>query len=93
MFSWFWLPSTATMRNWRAKIFAYFDQPVTYAYTESANNIIRVMQRLGQGYSFEVLRAKCFIPKVGHSTLWIGTVSPIMDTMTIRRMLCHPPGI
>lgn len=46
------------MHNWHDEIFAYFDQPVTNAYTESANNLIRVMQRLGRGYSFEVLRAK-----------------------------------
>jgi Zn-finger domain-containing protein len=32
--------------------------PVTNAYTESLNNLIRVMNRLGRGYSFEALRAK-----------------------------------
>lgn len=37
---------------------AYFDHPVTNAYTESLNNLIRVMNRLGRGYSFEALRAK-----------------------------------
>ncbi len=43
------------MHNWHDEIFAYFDQPVTNAYTESANNLIRA--RLGRSYSFEVLRA------------------------------------
>jgi transposase len=40
------------------EILAYFDHPVTNAYTESLNNLIRVMNRLGRGYSFEALRAK-----------------------------------
>lgn len=45
-------------RNWQPYILAYFDHPVTNAYTESLNNLIRVMNRLGRGYSFEALRAK-----------------------------------
>jgi transposase len=49
-------------RNWRPYILNYFDhpvnQPITNAYTESLNNLIRVMNRLGRGYSFEALRAK-----------------------------------
>ncbi len=40
------------------EILAYFDHPVTNAYTESLNSLIRVMNRLGRGYSFEALRAK-----------------------------------
>jgi transposase len=40
------------------EILAYFDHPVTNAYTESLNNLIRVMNRLGRGYSFGALRAK-----------------------------------
>lgn len=49
-------------RNWQPYILNYFDhpvnQPITNAYTESLNNLIRVMNRLGRGYSFEALRAK-----------------------------------
>lgn len=44
--------------NWQPYILNYFDHPVTNAYTESLNNLIRVMNRLGRGYSFEALRAK-----------------------------------
>lgn len=44
--------------NWTPWILGYFDHPVTNAYTESLNNLIRVMNRLGRGYSFEALRAK-----------------------------------
>lgn len=45
-------------RNWQPYILAYFDHPVTNAYTESLNSLVRVMNRLGRGYSFEALRAK-----------------------------------
>lgn len=38
--------------------FAYFDHPITNAYSESLNNLIRVVNRVGHGYSFEALRAK-----------------------------------
>jgi len=31
---------------------------VTNAYTESLNNLIRLTNRIGRGYSFEALRAK-----------------------------------
>lgn len=49
---------TGAMHNWKDEVFAYFDHRITNAYTESLNNLIRVMNRLGRGYSFEVLRAK-----------------------------------
>lgn len=44
--------------NWEPYILNYFEHPVTNAYTESLNGLIRVMNRLGRGYSFEALRAK-----------------------------------
>lgn len=47
-----------TWTNWQPFILNYFEHPVTNAYTESLNNLIRVMNRLGRGYSFEALRAK-----------------------------------
>jgi transposase len=51
-------PLTRAVNNWLPEIMAYFEHPVTNAYTESLNNLIRVMNRLGRGYSFEALRAK-----------------------------------
>ncbi|WP_297462512.1 ISL3 family transposase [Ferrovum sp.] len=44
--------------NWTMPIINYFNHPVTNAYTESLNGLIRVMDRLGRGYSFDALRAK-----------------------------------
>lgn len=51
-------PLTKALKNWEQEIFAYFDHPITNAYTESLNSLIRVINRLGRGYSFEALRAK-----------------------------------
>lgn len=44
--------------NWHEEIFNYYENPVTNAYTESVNNITRFINRMGRGYSFEVLRAR-----------------------------------
>jgi transposase len=51
-------PITTAFKTWHEPIFNYFDHPITNAYTESLNSLIRVMHRAGRGYSFEVLRAK-----------------------------------
>lgn len=42
----------------RPEVFAYFDGKYTNAFTESFNNVIKRIVRLGVGYSFDVLRAK-----------------------------------
>lgn len=48
----------SALKNWQDEIFAYFDHPITNAYTECLNGLIRVMNRMGRGYSFDALRAK-----------------------------------
>jgi len=51
-----------SMKNWETEIFNYFDTPVgtrpSNAYTEALNGLIKIVNRNGRGYSFEVLRAK-----------------------------------
>ncbi|GMX64911.1 hypothetical protein Elgi_41800 [Paenibacillus elgii] len=51
-------PIVTAMKNWEEEVFNYFDHPVTNAYTESVNNLIRLANRIGKGYSFEALKAK-----------------------------------
>jgi hypothetical protein len=46
------------MNNWEEEIFNYFISPITNAYTESLNRLIKTMNHVGRGYSFEALRAK-----------------------------------
>lgn len=52
------LELTRCMKNWRKEILNYFDHPITNAYTEGVNGVAKVMNRMGRGYSFEVIRAR-----------------------------------
>lgn len=56
--AWAYKDLMTAMRNWRPEILNYFDHRVTNAFIESMNNLIRLMNRIGRGYSFEALRAK-----------------------------------
>jgi len=48
-----------TVENWMHEIIGYFhSQGLTNAYTESINSVIRTVDRMGRGYSFDVLRTK-----------------------------------
>jgi transposase len=60
-------PIIVVLDNWRPEIMAYFDHPITNAYSELLNNLIRVVNRLGRGYSFEALRAKILFAEGGSS--------------------------
>lgn len=60
-------PILTAMGNWRTEIFNYFDHRITNAYTESLNNLIRVTNRLGRGYSFDALRAKILFTEGVHA--------------------------
>jgi len=79
-------PLTTAWKNWNPEILNYFDHRITNAYTESLNSLIRVMNRVGRGYSFEALRAKMLYteglhkverPKFVRRTS-SGDVSPLM---------------
>jgi transposase len=58
-------PLLTAFQNWEGPILAYFDHRVTNACTESANNLIRAVQRMGRGYSFDVLRARILFARHG----------------------------
>ncbi|MGE4271091.1 MAG: ISL3 family transposase [Acidithiobacillus sp.] len=60
-------PLITAFRNWREEILAYFDWRLTNACAESVNNLIRVANRMGRGYSFEVLRSRILLTNhAGH---------------------------
>lgn len=58
-------PIAQMVENWRSEIFAFFDYPVTNAYTEAVNGLIKIANRAGRGYSFETIRAKALLMKSG----------------------------
>ena len=47
-----------TIDNWHTEIFNYFDYPYTNALTEGSNSVIRAIERMGRGYTFELLRGR-----------------------------------
>lgn len=46
------------MGNWEKEILAFWDHPITAAYTEAMNKTIKNIARSGPNYSFESIRAK-----------------------------------
>lgn len=58
-------PVANMVQNWRAEIFAFFDYPVTNAYTEAVNGLTKIANRAGRGYSFETIRAKALLREPG----------------------------
>ncbi len=51
-------PLITATGNWHKEIFNYFDYPVTNAYTESMNGVLRYVNNQGRGYKFKTLRSK-----------------------------------
>ena len=51
-------PLLTALGNWEGEIFAYFDHRITNAYTECLNGLVKMANRTGRGYSFDVMRAK-----------------------------------
>ncbi len=64
----YWNDVIRAVGNWHHEIFAYFDYPVTNAYTEAMNSVIRHVDRMGRSYSFETIRAKMLYTKSIHKT-------------------------
>lgn len=53
--------------NWRPEVFNFFDfKGATNAYTESANGLAKIANRLGRGYSFDAIRAKVLFGQAKH---------------------------
>ncbi len=54
-----------TVHNHYDDIFAYWDAPfsITNGYTEGLNGLIKMSNRLGRGYSYEIIRAKTLYSK------------------------------
>lgn len=53
--------------SWWSEIFNWYDCPISNAYTESINRIAKDMNRMGRGYSFEVIRARLLFDQKARS--------------------------
>ena len=56
--AWAFREVKGALRSWWDEIFNYYDRPTSNAYTESINNLAKGMNRMGRGYSFDVIRAR-----------------------------------
>lgn len=57
-------PLLSALKNWHEQIFNYFDgNRITNAYTEAINGLIKIDNRTGRGYSFDVLRARMMLSR------------------------------
>lgn len=54
-------PIARMVGRWRSEIFAYFSYPATNALTENRNGLIKMVNRSGRGYSFDIIRAKALL--------------------------------
>ncbi|TXH55004.1 MAG: ISL3 family transposase, partial [Burkholderiaceae bacterium] len=50
--------TAGALNSWWQEIFNFYDYPVTNAYTESVNRLAKDVNRMGRGYSFDVIRAR-----------------------------------
>jgi len=55
--------SRTALMNWWDEVFNFYDHQVTNAYTESTNRLAKDINRMGRGYSFEVMRARLIYEK------------------------------
>ena len=68
-----------TVNNRFEDVFSYWDAPmrITNTFTEGHNSLIRAANRMGRGYTFEVLRAKMLYNKVARSITTLTAPLPI----------------
>jgi transposase len=86
---------TRAMRNWRREILNYFDYPITNAYTEALNGVTKVMNRMGRGYSFEVIRARMLFNDRKPSARQLRAQRAAENKILYRCACCHglfPPA-
>lgn len=80
---------TRAMKNWRKEILNYFDHPITNAYTEGVNGVAKVMNRMGRGYSFEVIRARILFNDRKPSARQLRTQRAAENKILYRCGCCH----
>lgn len=80
-------PAVRAMENWWEPIFNYFDKPITNAYTESVNGLTRVVNRMGRGYSFEVIRARMLYDKKATRDGSVTKLVPDDDGSSVMRYM------
>lgn len=77
--------------GWNKEFLAFFPSGMTNGYTEAFNSVVKRINRAGNGYTFDVLRARLlFGRKPKHKTV---KLKPPLDLDTLRRKMEDPPDI
>ncbi|HNB24271.1 MAG TPA: ISL3 family transposase [Candidatus Melainabacteria bacterium] len=88
-----------TVHNHYEDIFAYWDSPsrITNAYTESLNGLIKLANRMGRGYSYEIIRAKTLYARqarrVGSGVRQMGAAGSGIPTKGVSEVIEYGPHI
>lgn len=67
-------------------IFSYWDAParITNAYTEGLNGLVKVANRMGRGYSYEIIRAKTLYATQARKVGSVSRLSPAKRPVSTR---------
>ncbi len=87
----FFKPVVTASKNWEKEILAFFEYPITNAYTESMNRVVRDVDRVGRGHTFEGLRAKILFGQKDRSVPKRTTVRRVKRKMLMTDMLLNLP--
>lgn len=79
-------PLVTIFKEWRKEIMNYFDHRVTNAYTEALNGVVKVANRQGRGYGFEILRAKVLFSKYHVPEVPYFNVDPNITAEEFKRL-------
>lgn len=88
-----------TVYNHYEDIFAYWDSPsrITNAYTECLNGLIKMSNRMGRGYSYEIIRAKTLYAKharkVGSGVRFAAPVELVVPSKNLPETVEYGPHI
>lgn len=88
-----------TVHNHYEDIFAYWDSPsqITNAYTECLNGLIKLSNRIGRGYSYEIIRAKTLYAKharkVGSGVRLTAPTETTVSTKPVAETVEYGPHI
>jgi transposase len=77
---------TTAVGNWKTEIFAWWDYPVTNAYSESVAGLVKLTNHIGRGYSFKAIRAKLLYSNLPT------THRPVFDRTMEQRATYMPLG-
>lgn len=79
--------TAGALNSWWDEVFNIYDHPVTNAYTESVNRLAKDVNRMGRGYSFDVIRARLLFDQEARKP-----TSGVVRTKVRKQVLAAQPS-